>query len=123
MSGRINILAEPRVTHCGDQGLLLEAEGDLALPTQERIWALNDRVLEWQGVLDTQPGMNSLLVLLDPDKSDLVETADKLLRRWIETRSVTRRGRLLEIGVVYGGEGGIDPVSYTHLTLPTILRV
>ncbi len=108
MSGRIAILAEPRVTHCGDQGLLLEAEGDLALPTQERIWALNDRVLEWPGVLDTQPGMNSLLVLLDPDESDLVESADKLLRAWKDCRSVARRGQLLEFGVVYGGEGGLD---------------
>jgi KipI family sensor histidine kinase inhibitor len=108
LSGRITILEEPRVTHCGDQGLLLEAEGDLALSTQERIWALNDRVLEWPGVLDTQPGMNSLLVLLDPDASDLVESTDRLLRAWKESRSATRRGRLLEIGVIYGGEGGSD---------------
>ena len=26
-------------------------------------------------------------------------------------------------GIVYGGEGKPQPVSYTHLTLPTILRV
>jgi len=111
VSGRITILKQPRVTYCGDQGLLLEAAGDLELATQERIWALNEQVLEWGGVLDTQPGMNSLLVLLDPDANDVTECRDRLLRAWKEVRSTARKGKLLEVGVVYGGEGGCDLVD------------
>jgi KipI family sensor histidine kinase inhibitor len=108
LSGEITILDQPRVSYCGDHGLFLEAEGDLSLPTQERIWALNDIVLEWAGVIDTQPGMNSLLVLTQTDQHDPVEYHDKLLRAWGESQSGKRPGKLLEVGVVYGGEGGGD---------------
>ena len=108
MSRGITILDAPRVSYCGDQGLLLEAEGDLSLPTQERIWALNDIVVEWPDVVDTQPGMNSLLVLLRPGQGDPVEYSRKLLHAWGESPSRRRQGGLLEIGVVYGGEGGCD---------------
>ncbi len=108
MSAGIAVLEKPRVTYCGDHGLLLEAEGDLTLPTQERIWALNAAVAEWPGVIDTQPGMNSLLVLLKTDDLDPAVYGDRLLRTWVETTGVRRPGKLMEVGVVYGGEGGCD---------------
>jgi KipI family sensor histidine kinase inhibitor len=108
LSNGITILESPRVSYCGDHGLLLEAEGDLALPTQERIWAVNEVVLGWTGVLDTQPGMNSLLVLIQTDLHDPVEYRDRLLRAWGESQSGRRPSKLLEVGVVYGGEGGGD---------------
>ena len=52
MNSGIVVLAEPRVSLCGSAALLLDAEGPLALPTQERIWRLSDRVRGWNGVIE-----------------------------------------------------------------------
>nr|WP_248313583.1 allophanate hydrolase subunit 1 [Bosea sp. F3-2] len=101
-------LAAPRVSLCGASAVLLDAEGPLSLPTQERIWSLSERVRDLSGVLDTHPGMNSLLVLLDPLAVDADAFAAELLKRWADTRPGRVRGRTIEMGVVYGGERGID---------------
>ncbi|MBS0223218.1 MAG: allophanate hydrolase subunit 1 [Proteobacteria bacterium] len=108
-------LAAPRVSLCGDAALLLDAEGSLSLPTQQRIWTLSEEVLQWPEVVDTQPGMNSLLVVLDPIKSDPEGVATRLLDAWLRTDSGRPAGRLLEVGVVYGGEWGMD--------LPEVARI
>jgi len=108
MNSGVIVLPEPRVSLCGSSALLLDAEGPLALPTQERIWRLGDEARGWTGVVDVQPGMNSLLVVLDPVDADAAALSARLLEVWptIEAGRVT--GRLLEVGVVYGGEGGQD---------------
>jgi 5-oxoprolinase (ATP-hydrolysing) subunit B len=108
MNSAIVVLAEPRVSLCGSAALLLDAEGPLALPTQERIWRLSDRVRGWNGVIDVQPGMNSLLVVLDPLDADPVGLSARLLKMWPTVEAGRIAGRLLEVGVVYGGEGGQD---------------
>src|SRR5258708_16734587 len=108
MNSGIVVLAEPRVSLCGSAALLLDAEGPLALPTQERIWRLSDRVRGWNGVSDGQPGMNSLLVVLDPVDADPPELSARLLEVWPAVGAGRIAGRLLEVGVVYGGEGGQD---------------
>jgi len=108
MNSGIVVLAEPRVSLCGSAALLLDAEGPLALPTQERIWRLSNRVRGWDGVIDVQPGMNSLLVVLDPHHADPAELSARLLEMWPTVEAGRVAGRLLEVGVVYGGEGGQD---------------
>lgn len=108
MNSGVVILPEPRVSFCGSAALLLDAEGPLALPTQERIWRLSDRVRHWEGVVDVQPGMNSLLVVLDPLDADPAELSERLLEAWPTIEAGRIAGRLLEVGVVYGGEGGQD---------------
>ncbi len=123
MNSDVVVLEKPRVSLCGNAALLLEAEGQLALPTQERIWRLSDTVRSWNGVVDTQPGMNNLLVVLDPVEADPVELSTRLLEVWptIETGRVA--GRLLEVGVVYGGEGGQDlpDVAAYHRLEPEVI--
>jgi KipI family sensor histidine kinase inhibitor len=101
-------LAVPRVSLCGDAAVLLDAEGPLALPTQQRIWTLSEEVLDWPGVIDMQPGMNSLLVVLHPVDSDPEAIAARLLEAWTRTEAGRPAGRLLEVDVVYGGECGMD---------------
>lgn len=123
MNRSVVVLNEPRVTLCGDQGILFEAEGVLALSTQERIWELNGVVSGWAGVIDTQPGMNSLLVLLDDDGPDAGGYTDRLLRAWQESRGGRRKGKLLEVGVVYGGEGGCDLAEVAHFHGIELARV
>ncbi|MBS0517084.1 MAG: carboxyltransferase domain-containing protein [Proteobacteria bacterium] len=108
MNTGVVVLAEPRVSLCGSAALLLDAEGPMTLPTQERIWRLGDRVRDWEGVVDAQPGMNSLLIVLDPLEADPQALSARLLDVWPTIEAGRIRGRLLEVGVVYGGEGGQD---------------
>ena len=108
LNGGVMILKEPRVSLCGSAALLLDAEGPLALATQERIWRLSDQVRLWEGVVDTQPGMNSLLVVVNSRTADLEALAARLRETWPTVPSGRIEGRLLEVGVVYGGQGGQD---------------
>ena len=108
MNSGVVVLAEPRVSLCGSAALLLDAEGPLALPTQERIWRLSGEVRQWDGVVDVQPGMNSLLVVLDPLDADPALLSARLLEVWPTIEAGRIASRLLEVGVVYGGEGGQD---------------
>lgn len=108
-------LAAPRVSLCGDAAVLLDAEGPLALPTQQRIWTLSETVSSWPGVIDTQPGMNSLLVVLHPVDSDPEAISARLMEAWLRTEAGRPAGRLLEVDVVYGGEWGMD--------LPEVSRI
>ena len=78
----VTVLQEARVSFCGNTAVLLDAEGPLALATQERIWRLSDKVRQWEGVVDTQPGMNSLLVVVDPKTADLEALAARLSETW-----------------------------------------
>lgn len=108
MSSPVVTLEQPRVSLCGGSALLLEAEGPLALPTQMGIWNLTDEIRAWPGVLDLQPGMNNLLVVLDPLEGDAEAISARILARWAEVPRERALGRLIEVGVVYGGEGGMD---------------
>lgn len=108
MNSGVMELAAPRVTPCGSAALLLDAEGPLALATQQRIWSLSDAVRGWDGVVDLQPGMNSLLVVINPLTADAEAMAARLLAAWSRAEPRHGTGRLLEVGVVYGGEGGGD---------------
>lgn len=108
MNAGVVFLDQPRVSLCGSAALLLDAEGPLALPTQERIWRLGDRVRDWDGVIDAQPGMNSLLVVIDPVDADAEALSARLLEVWPTIEAGRIAGRLLELAVVYGGEGGED---------------
>jgi 5-oxoprolinase (ATP-hydrolysing) subunit B len=123
MNSGIVVLAEPRVSLCGNAALLLDAEGPLALPTQERIWRLSDRVRGWDGVIDVQPGMNSLLVNLDASGADPAELSARLLGMWPTIKAGRIASKLLEIGVVYGGEGGqdLDDVAAFHQLEPAAI--
>ena len=54
------------------------------------------------------------------DRSALMEKARKKARENAEPTKINPRTRVIAIG---SGKGGVGTVSYTHLTLPTILRV
>ena len=104
----MKLLARPRVSLCGPSALLFESDGPLSLPVQQRIWSLIDIVREWNGVCDVQPGMNNLLVLIDPVALDAEALGERLLKAWPNVRPLDRTPKVLEIGVLYGGESAMD---------------
>ncbi|MBY6092868.1 5-oxoprolinase subunit B family protein [Maritimibacter alkaliphilus] len=101
-------LAAPRVTPMGSAACLLEGEGPMCLPTQRRIWAVGRAAGDLKGVTDTQPGMNNLLVLYDPLATEPEALQAQLLALWIATPDTPAPGKLIELVVRYGGDGGED---------------
>lgn len=90
-----------------------------ALPKQQRLWAFADAV---QGLPETEEavtGMNNVTVFVRPD-TDLQAFSDGLLALWARTEATGRKGRRVEIPVVYGGEFGEDlaEVAAFHQTTP-----
>ncbi|WP_409076554.1 allophanate hydrolase subunit 1 (plasmid) [Pantoea sp. C3] len=101
------LLAQPRLTVCGSAGFLFEAEGEMCLATQERIWKLTRTLLELDGVIDAQPGMNNLLVITK-QHDEAFDFPAFILNRWSVIKPGWDVHKTLEIPVIYGGEYGCD---------------
>lgn len=93
----------------GAGAILLDgAEGVFSDAVQARIWAVAEAMLAVEGVAETVPGMNNLMVVFDP-LTLKPETAErKLLAAWHNIVPGAMPGREIEIPVIYGGATGED---------------
>lgn len=120
--------APARVSLLGTTALLFEAPGEMSLPTQQRIWALAGEASAWPEVGEAVPGMNNLMVtfaLTAPTPRDWRPLAERLRAAWAVARPLALQGRVVELPVVYGGEGGphlADVVAHTGLGVDEIVE-
>lgn len=93
----------------GATALLVDAAGArFNEEVQARIWSLANQLQAVPGILETVPGMNNLMVVLDPFRLDPA-TVEVLIREsWITLVPDAVPGRLVDIPVIYGGEKGED---------------
>ncbi|MDB5858263.1 MAG: Allophanate hydrolase [Ramlibacter sp.] len=110
----------------GTTAALFEAPGAMSLPTQQRIWALARQAQEWPEVREAVPGMNNLMVVFErpPQRLDALEA--RLRAAWDTARPLALGGRVVELPVVYGGEGGphmADVVAHTGLGVDDIVEL
>ena len=100
--------AHPHISPMGLSSVLFEAPGAFDLDNQRRIWTLADTVARWPGVIEAAPGMTNLLVSFAAPLRDPAAVEQALCQAWEDAEPAAREGRLFEIPVVYGGEGGPD---------------
>jgi KipI family sensor histidine kinase inhibitor len=115
----------PSISVLGTSALLFEAPGDMALPAQQRIWALAREVARWPGVREAVPGMNNLLVSLAHPPLHRGDLEARLLAAWEAAEVLALKGRIVELPVVYGGAGGphmADVVAHTGLSVDEIVE-
>lgn len=115
----------PSISVLGTSALLFEAPGAMALPAQQRIWALAKQVGGWPEVREAVPGMNNLLVSLARPPSHRGDLEARLLAAWDAAEVLALKGRLVELPVVYGGPGGphmADVVAHTGLSVDEIVE-
>lgn len=109
--------------------MLLEVQGELSLPIQQRLWALAQAVATWHDVAEAVPGMNNLMLTWsEPPASHTawLHVAEALRGAWAESQPIELRGRLVDVPVIYGGEGGphiADVMTHTGLSLDEIVRI
>ena len=70
---------------------------------------------------DVSASLNKAGIQLTESKLVAVELADLILR--IDDGTLSSKMAKTVFDALWDGETNVDPVSYTHLTLPTILRV
>ncbi|MEE7546467.1 5-oxoprolinase subunit PxpB [Xanthomonas sp. Kuri4-1] len=105
---------------------MFESAGEMTLEAQQRIWALAARLSGRSDVREAVPGMNNLMLVLDaPPASQRawMDLAVSVQRLWEVVEPLPLRGRVIELGVVYGGEGGPhirDVAEHTGLDVARI---
>jgi KipI family sensor histidine kinase inhibitor len=113
----------------GTTALLFEAPGELALASQQRIWALSREAQDWPEVREAVPGMNNLMLTFarpPRDAKALAALAARVHAAWDAAIALPLEGRVVELPVVYGGEGGphmADVVSHTGLSVEEIVEL
>ena len=100
--------SEPNISPMGLGAVLFEAPGAFDLTNQRRIWTLARKVELWPDVIEAAPGMTNLLVSFRSPVRDFAALVRALTDAWSKAEPLEVEGRLFEIGVVYGGEGGPD---------------
>lgn len=123
--GMQDIPSQPVISPLGTSALLLEAPGELCLEVQQRIWSLAREVEAWPEVGEAVPGMNNLMVTLARPPLDFTALQARLQAAWQEAPALALEGRVVELPVVYGGDGGphmADVVAHTGLSVDEIVQ-
>lgn len=121
----MNSATAPALSLLGTSGLLFEAPGDTSLPTQQRIWALAREAETWPEVREAVPGMNNLMLSFARPPAALHALEARLRSAWTTIEPLPLQGRIVELPVVYGGDGGPhlrDVVAHTGLQIDEIVE-
>ncbi|AEH87274.1 5-oxoprolinase subunit PxpB [Mesorhizobium opportunistum] len=103
------VVGTPHISLAGSAALLLDgAQGAFDDATQELVWAVANAALSLEGVRETVPGMNNLLVVFDPLATDAHSVGDQLMSLWTSTDAHAVAGTNHTIPVSYGGSRGED---------------
>lgn len=96
------------ISTIGARAFLLEAPGDFDLSAQRRIWALARALRQWDDLSEIVPGMTNLLAIFKTVPEDPDAVPARLRDAWERAESINIKGKMIEIGVHYGGEHAID---------------
>ena len=118
---------DPVFSVLGTTAALFEAPGSaMTLETQQRIWSLAKEAQDWPEVREAVPGMNNLMLSFETPPRRLDELERRLLVAWREVRPLKLAGRVIELPVTYGGDGGphmADVVAHTGLSVDDIVEL
>lgn len=118
---------QPVFSLLGTTAVLFEAPGTaMTLATQQRIWSLARVAQQWPEVLEAVPGMNNLMLALARPPRQLAALRERLLQAWASAAPMALQGRVIDLPVVYGGDGGphmADVVAHTGLRVDEIVEL
>jgi KipI family sensor histidine kinase inhibitor len=118
------MITAPQISLLGTAALLFEAPGPPVVESQQRIWALARAASVWPEIAEAVPGVNSLMLTFVTPPRDVAPLRDRLMLAWTEAQPVALEGRVIELPVVYGGDGGphlADVLAHTGLTLEELI--
>lgn len=113
------------VSPMGEAAILLQSSSPLDLRVQEIIWQVAQEASTWTDVVDVVPGVNNLLVMLNPAGAGRASIEARLERAWAAAGPWSGASRLVEVPVSYGGPFGPDLPSlcaFTGLTPSEVIE-
>jgi 5-oxoprolinase (ATP-hydrolysing) subunit B len=116
----------PRLSALGSSALLFEAPGALSIEHQRRIWWIAQEAASWPHVQEAVPGMNNLMLTFTRPPENLRQLESFLRQAWNSGQALQHGGRVIELPVVYGGQGGphmADVVAHTGLSVDRIVEL
>lgn len=116
--------ADPRVSVLGTAALLFEAPGAPVLESQQRIWTLARIAATWPEIREAVPGVNNLMLTFAVPPRDLTSLRTRLMAAWADAEPMALQGRVIELPVVYGGDGGphlADVTAHTGLSVDEVI--
>lgn len=114
----------PKVSLLGTTAMLFEAPGACELPSQQRIWSLARLAEDWPEVREAVPGMNNLMLVFRDPPRDPASFEARLLAAWDNAAPLALEGRVIDLPITYGGEGGphlADVLAHTGLGLDELI--
>lgn len=101
--------AEPRLSHEGTGAILIDgAAGAFDDGVQAKVWKLSRDLRFIDGVLETVPGMNNLMVVFDPLRIEAFVVEQSVRDLWSRAGAAAEPGTVHDVPVAYGGEAGPD---------------
>lgn len=122
----LRALEQPMVSMLGTSAMIFEAPGAFDLGHQRRIWSMAHAVETWSDVDEAIPGMTNLMVTFESPPRDPAALARRLEEAWSVAGDHEPCSKLLELSVIYGGEGGPhlqDVVDHTGLALDEVIAL
>lgn len=116
--------AKPEISLLGTAALLFEAPGPAVLQSQQRIWALARCAAAWPEIQESVPGVNNLMLTFVAPPRDLGALRAQILAAWADAEPLPLQGRVVELPVVYGGDGGphlADVLTHTGLSIDELI--
>lgn len=105
----------PRISLAGSGALLLDgAHGPFQDALQRRVWKVANAALTIEGVRETVPGMNNLLVLFDPLSASAPSIGERLKSLWLSPEAAALSGTHHTVPVSYGGQRGEDLADWAR---------
>ncbi|MCS3409639.1 5-oxoprolinase subunit PxpB [Serratia sp. AKBS12] len=109
----------------GERAVVLELAPPVTLTSQQRIWALAEKLNHHPQIREVVPGMNNLTLVLDTPQADAEAMLALLQQGWESNETLVPEARQVEIPVVYGGEQGPDLAEvarHTGLTMQQVVE-
>lgn len=119
-------LDRPKMSLLGTTAMIFEAPGPFDLAHQRRIWSMAHAVESWPDVCEAIPGMTNLMVTFAVPQCDPAGLEARLADAWGAAGEYQPESKLLELRVVYGGEGGPhlqDVVDHTGLAVDEVIAL
>ena len=100
---------EPRLSCEGAGAILVDgATGPFDDRVQAKVWKLARNLKFIDGVSETVPGMNNLMVVFDPLRIEAFVVEQSVLDLWSDADTSVAPGEIHEVPVTYGGDAGPD---------------
>lgn len=119
--------SEPLFSLLGTSAVLFEAPGQaMTLEVQQRIWSLAKQASQWPEVHEAVPGMNNLMLAFQRPPRDIDGLRRKLADAWHAIEPMTLEGRVIELPITYGGDGGphmADVLAHTGLGVDEVVAI